>query len=275
VTAPPLEPALVDRYLRALGIPRRPPSPEALTEIAAAQLTRVPFENVSKLVRLCRLGLADLPSLDLHLEGIERFHLGGTCYANNYYLYRLLDALGYRARLCGADMRNPDVHLVVMVALDGREYLLDGGYGAPFLRPLPLDAAEDQPIALGSDRWVLEPRDGRGCSRVRLVRGGVAKHGYLAKPAPRAIEEFGEVIRDSFRPEATFRNALLLIRMFPGGSTTIHNLTRTEVRGDEVRVTTLPDPAELPAEVERAFAIPRQLTAEALAGIPVLQDAWG
>jgi N-hydroxyarylamine O-acetyltransferase len=93
--APTLAPALVDRYLRLLEVPRRPPSPEALAELTAAQLIRVPFENVSKLVRLRGMGLKELPPVELHLEGIERFHLGGTCYANNFHLYTLLGALGY------------------------------------------------------------------------------------------------------------------------------------------------------------------------------------
>lgn len=46
------------RYLRALGVPRRPPGREALAEIVAAHVTRVPFENVSKLLRFRDLGLA-------------------------------------------------------------------------------------------------------------------------------------------------------------------------------------------------------------------------
>lgn len=272
---PTLAPALVDRYLRLLEVPRRPPSPEALAELTAAQVTRVPFENVSKLVRLRGLGLTGLPPVELHLEGIERFHLGGTCYANNYHLYTLLGALGYEARLCGADMSSPDVHVVIMVRLSGREVLVDGGYGAPFLAPVPLDAAEDQVLWLGPDRWVVEPRDAAGRSRLRVYRGGEARHGYLARPEPRAIEEFAPVIADSFRPEATFRNALLLIRQYPGRSITIHNLDRIDAWAGGSRVERLRGRGELPGEVERAFGIPRQLVAEAMAELAGIQDAWG
>src|SRR5512143_789806 len=92
-------------YLRLLGLRPRVPSLEALTELTGAHLVRVPFENVSKL----------------------------------YYLYRLLENLGYRVRLCGADMSRPDVHLVIVVTVEGHEYVVDGGYGAPFLAPLPRD----------------------------------------------------------------------------------------------------------------------------------------
>jgi len=272
---PRLTPALVDRYLRLLGVPRRPPSLLALAEVTTAQLCRVPFENVSKLLRLRRLGLAALPDLQLHLDGIEQLHLGGTCYANNYHLYQLLCALGYSARLCGADMSSPDAHLVVVVSISGRDYLVDGGYAAPFLAPLPLDASAPQEIALGTDRYVLEPRDAAGCSRMILYRDGVERHGYQVKPAPRTIEEFASVIDNSFRPTSTFRNAVLLVRFWPGRSLTLHNLERIEVNGREVRRSALPDRAALAQEVERSFGIPRQVVTEAVEGIPELMDAFG
>ena len=79
--------ALLDDVLAAaLGVPRREPGPAALDELVAAHVTRVPFENVSKLYRLRRLGLAGLPPLDVFLDGIERYRLGGTCYSNNCHL---------------------------------------------------------------------------------------------------------------------------------------------------------------------------------------------
>ena len=38
-------------------------------------------------------------------------------------------------------------------------------------------------------------------------------------------------VADSFRPEATFRNALMLIRLYPGRSITIHNRDRIDAWG--------------------------------------------
>ncbi len=134
---------LLERYLRLLGVPRRTPSLEGLRELVQAQLCRVPFENVSKLYYKKHLGLASLPSLELFLDGIERFNFGRTCYSNNYYFYQLLANLGYQANLCGVDMSNPDVHLVSMAELDQRQYLVDVGYAAPFAVPLPRDAEMD------------------------------------------------------------------------------------------------------------------------------------
>jgi len=48
-TLAPLPEEVVDHYLTILGVVRREPSLEALRELLAAHLTRIPFENISKL----------------------------------------------------------------------------------------------------------------------------------------------------------------------------------------------------------------------------------
>lgn len=236
---PPMRPDCLERYLSLLGVPRKTPGLDGLRELVQAHLCRVPFENVSKLYYMRHLGLRGLPDLELFLDGVEQFNFGGTCYPNNYYFYQLLANLDYQVMLCGADMSNPDVHLVSMVKLDEGEYLVDVGYGAPFVVPLPRDLATDYVVRLGNDRYVLKPQDADGRSRIELYRDGKLKHGYIAKPLPREIGEFESVISDSYRDEATFMNALLLARFFPDRSLVIHNLTVTEFQGTEFSVRTV------------------------------------
>src|SRR5512146_169462 len=137
-----LDRELVSRYLDVLGVTATDPSYDGLAELVAAHVTRIPFENVSKLYYKKNLGLTSPPPIELYLDGIEQYHFGGTCYSNNLYLNALLASLGYNVKLCGADMSAPDVHIVSMVRVDGREYIVDAGYGAPFLAPLPRDLAE-------------------------------------------------------------------------------------------------------------------------------------
>ncbi len=72
----------LDHYLKTLGVPRRPPSAEALCELVQAHMLRVPFENISKLYYK-QQGRRGLPNLDQYLTGIDRFNFGGTCYSNN------------------------------------------------------------------------------------------------------------------------------------------------------------------------------------------------
>lgn len=262
------------RYLGILGLARKPPTGGFLKEIVGAHLARVPFENVSKLHRRRTLGLTALPDLRLFLTGIEEYGFGGTCYANNYFLFRLLASLGFFVTLCGADMASPNVHMVVRVRVDGREVFVDAGYAAPFREPLPADLDSDHVVAWGEDRYVLEPRDGAGRSRLELHRAGTLKHGYVVNPAPRRIEDFEPVIADSFRPSATFMNALLLARFGPLRSVVIRNLTLVESDGAAPTTRQLRDRSELVGSVRANFGIPERIVEEVLAGLPALHDPW-
>jgi arylamine N-acetyltransferase len=272
---PPLGDAHVRTFLRLLGVARAAATPGALADLVRAHAARVPFENVSKLQRLERLGLRDVPEVELHLEGVLRWGLGGTCYANAFHLCRLLQALGYDASLRGADMRREDVHVVIAVTIEGRELLVDVGYGAPLVEPLPLDASEDVVVRSGRDRYVLRPRDAAGRSRLELHRDGRAIHGYVAKPAPRDLEHFRPAIRGSFDADATFMRSLLLVRCEGGTCTTIEDLTLARSSADRTEVHPLPDRAALVEAIEREFGIPAALAAPVVERLPLDAGAHG
>ncbi len=273
-TLVPLPEEVVDHYLTILGVVPREPSLEALRELLAAHLTHIPFENISKLYYRKRLGLVNLPPIQLYLDGIDKYHFGGTCYSNNYHFHLLLRNLGYEARLCAADMKTPQVHALNMIAVEGREYLADTGYAAPLLEPIPRDLAADYEITLGRDRYVLKPQDANGCSRLELYRDGVLRHGYLAKPTPRKIEDFGEVIGASFSANATFLNSVLLVRFYPGRSVLIHNLALVESEGNKSALRALADREELITAIEQRFGMPREILCDAVGQLGNLQDAW-
>lgn len=262
------------RYLSILGVEAAPPSPEHLRRLVSAQLVRVPFENISKLFLTKTRGAVFAPSLEEHLDGIEHHRFGGTCYANNPHFFSLLRHLGYEVRLCGADMTNPDAHIVSMVELAGREYLVDVGYAAPFFEPLPRDLETPHEVRFGASRYVLEPQDDRGRSRLRLYRGGREIHGYLAKPEPREIGQFAGGIRDSYRSTATFMNTLVIERFFPGRSLRIHNLTLTESTPDSARTTRIADREELATVVEQTCGIPTSIVRQAIDGVDLEGDIY-
>jgi arylamine N-acetyltransferase len=264
---------LVTQYLGILGIAQREPSYEALSEIVTAHLRRIPFENISKLYYMKQSGLCDIPGLEQYLGGIGRYNFGGTCYANNYYLNLLLKSLGYRAKLCGADMDQPDVHVVNMVTVDDREYIVDVGYTGPFERPIPRDLADDYEIVLGSDQYLFKPQDASGNTRLECYRDGVLRHGYLAKPVEREIEFFSDIIADSFSDDSTFMKSVLLRRCFPNRSLMLHNLTLSDSKGSSWQIHKLSGREELAPTIEKQFGIPRAIVAEAIAGLGELGDA--
>jgi arylamine N-acetyltransferase len=258
---------LFARYLKALGVRARRPGLPALSELTAAHLARIPFENLSKLYYRHDAAMRGLPDLARFLDGIERWHLGGTCYSSNFHFHQLLTHLGYQVALCGADMSAPDVHLVNVVTIEGRRYLVDVGYAAPLLQPLPLDLAGDREIAWGPCRYVLRPRDADGRSRLDLYRDGVLAHGYVVNPAARRIGEFANIIAESFTERATFMHALLIARFEDGRAATLRNLTLHTVEGSTWHVRQIPGPGHLPEIIEQEFGISRTVARQALDGI--------
>jgi hypothetical protein len=85
-TLVPLPEEVVDHYLTILGVVQREPSLEALRELLAVHLTRIPFENISKLYyrkhqvsRVFRLWSPEssrYPSYDIFTAiTCKRFHL--------------------------------------------------------------------------------------------------------------------------------------------------------------------------------------------------------
>lgn len=269
-----MDASLIERYLRLLGLTRKKPGFEALSELVFAHLTRVPFENISKLYRWKQNGQVTLPTLQQFLEGVEHCNFGGTCYCNNFHFYTLLKNLQYEVKLCAADMATPDVHMTSIVRVGGHDYLVDTGYAAPFLAPIPLDLERDYVLELGRDRYVLRPRDELGQSRLELYREGILKHGYLVKPKPRTIEDFQPVIADSFKPGATFLNSILLTRFWRDRSLVIHNFTLIESHGREWTTRSL-HREEMVAEIYEKFGMPSEIVSVAIDGLRDLQDAWG
>ncbi len=265
----------VARYLSLLGVPISDPSLDSLTRIVRAHLAQVPFENISKLYFLKKSGVRELPDVTQYLGGIEEYHFGGTCYATNYYLSQLLACLGYDVVLCGADMSKPDVHVVSIVTIKRREYIVDVGYAAPFLDPLPRDLSADYAVTFGSDRYVLSPKDATGRSRLTLYRNGAARHGYVVNPTPRRIEEFGNVIADSYRQSSAFMNGVLLTKFGLEHSAIIHNLSMIEFAGGVSRNVDLKSVEGLLAAIQLHFLIPADISRAVIEGLSMAQDAWG
>jgi len=263
---------LFNKYLSLLEVKASSPSLELLNKIVKAHLIKVPFENVSKLYYKHQ-GMDDIPNFSQYLEGIEKYNFGGTCYSNNYYLYLLLEHLGYDIKLCGADMKNPDVHLISMVRIEECEFIVDGGYGAPFLEPLPGDLFEDYILTLGNEKYILKPKNNDGTSRLEQYYKGEVKHWYSAKPQPRKIEEFRKVIKHSYADNAMFMNAILITRFFEHGSVVLRNLYLTETNNG-ISSTEKICFKDIPGIVHEKFGMPADIVKKAICNLRELKDTW-
>ncbi len=254
----------ISQYLDLLHITRSQPSVESLAAILRAHLYVFPFENISKLYYFKKFNRTGIPDLEHFLDGARDKHFGGTCYAINYYLSQLLTALGYQTKLCGADMQNPDAHVVNIVTLAGKEYIVDAGYAAPFSVPLPRYLQEPFSISHGVDEYILFPQDGFGRSRLEQYHEGTLRHSYLVKPEPRNIDDFSRVIADSFAPKATFMNAVLLVKYDGDNSIVIRNKEFITTRDGLTTKVSLNSFDHLVETIQSVFGIPPEITRVAL-----------
>lgn len=241
-------------YLDVLGIGAVETDLAGLRRIVRRHLLTVPFENVSKRLQAAR-GERTVPGLAAYLEGIRRHRFGGTCYANNHALYRLLQHLGFEIRLCGGDMADRrDVHIAMIVTCEGRDYIVDCGFAAPFFEPLPADLTDPRVIAFGDERYVIQPRDHEGRLRVDCHAGGEWRYGYLLKPEHREWRNFEPIVAASYAPDAHFMNALWIVRFNEQGSVALRDRRLTRVIGGRSTTTEIADD-DMPGAAQEIFGI--------------------
>ncbi|MEN8194382.1 MAG: arylamine N-acetyltransferase, partial [Bacteroidota bacterium] len=239
-----------------------------------SHLRYVPFENVSKLYYKKKYELYDIPNFEMYIEGIRKYNFGGKCYSNNYYFNQLLKYLGYDVILCGADMSKPDVHIVSIVKLENQEFIVDVGYAAPFLEPLPRDISSEYQISFGKDKYLLLPKDINGFSELKFYRDDSFKHSYTVKPYSKLISEFESVIKDSFSTTATFMNSILLVLFRKNYSKVIHNFSFIEFSDNNYTKRNLANRKELAEEIEKEFGISAEIVVESLNQVITFNDAW-
>jgi len=117
---------------------------EALGRLTRAHLTSVPFESVTSILRRRARPEGPVPPLDPDelLQGWEERRGGGLCFEIVEMFSRLLVALGYRAEPVLGFITFLGHHQAILVEIDGRRLLVDGG-GAPFFEPIPLDRVSE------------------------------------------------------------------------------------------------------------------------------------
>ncbi|NWX22054.1 ARY2 protein, partial [Aegotheles bennettii] len=179
-----------------------------LTDIFEHHIHAVPFENLS-----IHCG----ESIELDLEAtynkIVRKKRGGWCMENNYLLSWVLKTLGYDITFLGSKVYVPEYdeyaeeidHLLLKVVLDGKSYIVDGGFGMAYQlwQPMELISGTDQPQIPGVFRfveesgvWYLEKVKrkqwipNQSVSTSHNVDREVCRRVYLFTLEPRDIEEF-------------------------------------------------------------------------------------
>lgn len=131
-------------YLNRIGYSGETrPDLSTLIALMSAQLQSVPFENTE-------VQAGRIPSLipeDI-ITKIVTNHRGGYCYEVNGLFAMALTAIGFEWSFAGArpmfyPSRRPKTHLVVIVTIEGKNYLCDTGFGGYGLRePIKVEDGE-------------------------------------------------------------------------------------------------------------------------------------
>jgi arylamine N-acetyltransferase len=151
---------LLDRFLRHFRLePGLPPA--ELLRSAVAAFARLPYENLTKIIKHRELPRAE--DARRHPDEVLNDHIaygaGGTCFALTATLLNLVRALRWQAEPLLADRRyGANTHCALLVRIDGRPHLVDPGY--LIVDPIPLDIDAPREIHTAFNDLILTPRDG-------------------------------------------------------------------------------------------------------------------
>ena len=220
-------------YLRRIGLAALPtPALAGLRALHLAHASSIPFENLD-----IQLGLPirlDLASLQAKLVQRKR---GGYCFEHNTLFLAVLQAAGFDVIACEARVRLgalevlPRTHMLLLVKLEGADWLCDVGFGGEgLLHPVPMDGAAHGQF-LNTYRAATEG----GLRVLQSFQHGVWVDLYAFAPEPRFPIDF-ELANHytSTHPESRFLKTLTAQRPGPEVRRILRNRGYAEIRGEAV-----------------------------------------
>ena len=253
---------LYRRYLGILGWVGDP----GLHELVSSHLIKVPYENVSLLLRSAEpAGAGTLPGIDEFLENIAERDLGGNGFSIPIHFASLLQFLDYEVELLGADVNGaPRSHAVCRVRFEDALYLVDIGYGAPFYQPIAVDSLPTV-VPHGDYQHMLDRHvSGAGTVEVTTLRGGGKVQSYVAKPPSLGPDGFAAAIQRAGDPNTAALRSLRISRFFASRVLEIFNNHLVTTHHNITTVTPIRDVEELERIVREQLQLTRCPVREAV-----------
>jgi N-hydroxyarylamine O-acetyltransferase len=220
-------------YLQRIGFQGQPTATmECIADMVQHQLRTVPFENLDvqagKVVSLVPEHIVDK---------IVHQQRGGYCYEINGLFSMVLTALGISYRWVAArpmfyPTRRPKTHMAIVMELDGRQWLIDLGFGSyGITAPMALDTLNVS-VQQGYDRFQLGRTD-NGDYLLQAWVDGVWANQYSFDLIAQEWIDFEPVnYLNSTHPEAVFVKSLLVINHNASGRSILFgNALKTIVKG--------------------------------------------
>ncbi|XP_030060379.1 arylamine N-acetyltransferase, pineal gland isozyme NAT-10 [Microcaecilia unicolor] len=222
---------------------------DTLNEILQHHVRAIPFENLS-----IHCGEPIELNIEATYNKIVQKKRGGWCMENNHLLSWVLKTMGYDITLLGANVYissdeayYPNIsHLVVRVAINGKSYIADAGFGASYQmwQALELVSGKAQPQTPGifflteiDGVWYLDKmRRKQQLSNPSFLHCSlVEKHDYKKiysfTLVARVIEEFQDISTYlQTAPDSLFRNKSICTLQLTDGLCALIGWTLCEVK---------------------------------------------
>lgn len=230
----------VDAYLERIGLPGPAPGLHALHE---AHVRAIPFENLDPV-------LGRTPELDLAAiaDKLVTRRRGGYCYEHALLFAAVLQRSGYavsrRMSRVQPHRAGPRTHMMLVATERGVDHLVDVGFGAGMLAPMPLrdgavvsQAGWDHRLVQDGSRWTLEKRVGDRWEPLHAFDGTAA--------LPVDYEVANHYV--ATHPHSPFSTRLVVMRLDDGISRRLVGDELTVEHADGRSVTTPVAPGDLDA----------------------------
>jgi N-hydroxyarylamine O-acetyltransferase len=240
-------------YLRRIGREAAgPPTFATLRALHLAHVVVIPFENLD-----VQMGVPirlDIGSLQSKLVDRRR---GGYCFEQNTLFLHALRALDFEATPCEARVRNgatsllARTHMLLIVRVEGRDWLCDVGFGTGLFEPAPMDG---EPVSQFA--WTFRvAREGALCV-LQARREHEWDDLYAFEPAARHPVDF-EMANwyTSTWPQSRFLLTLTAQRSSPDVRQALRNFTYVEDRGGASVTTRTVERNELIPMLQETFGL--------------------
>jgi N-hydroxyarylamine O-acetyltransferase len=202
---------------------------ETLRELQYKHVFTIPFETLD----ICNQ-IPIILKVNLLFQKVIRDHRGGYCYELNVLFYHLLNFCGFDVNLIAGRLHHGNnrfgrefEHLALIVNLNGRDWLVDVGYGDFSLVPLVIASGEIQ--SDGRNYYqIIDPVMVDGQSYLGVAKWNACKQDfkidYIFTLTPRALPDFfGMNEFHQTSPESHFARSLICTMPTQEGRVTLIN----------------------------------------------------
>ncbi|MCU6710007.1 arylamine N-acetyltransferase [Paenibacillus sp. J5C_2022] len=230
--------ALNERFRERIGFQGQSPiSFQELPHLLERAGLTLPFENTAVVAK------QTTPiSKESLIEKIVNRREGGLCYELNMLLYYFLLENGFQAKLLSAIVYKHDegvffslgrTHVTVLLTHEGREYVIDTGFGGNLpLVPVPMSG---ETVCSGNGAFRIAPANleqGNYVMEMKLLhkheewRVGYAFDTRLSPLTLADVNRIQQIIVE--RPDSPFNSGLLATKLMPTGSVTLTPASLTQ-----------------------------------------------